>query len=401
MTRDVAVVGAGILGLATARELLRRRPGIKLVVVDKEGEVGVHQTGHNSGVIHAGIYYKPGSLKARLCVDGAARMYAFCEEHGIKADRCGKLIVALGPEELPRLDELERRGIENRVPGLRRLRAEEIAEIEPECAGVAALHSPATGIVDFAAVARALADEVRSAGGELVLGREVSELRRNGSELVLATADGELTARGAVICGGPWSDRLAVTAGADPDPRIVPFRGAYLRLKPEARSLVRGLIYPVPDPSLPFLGVHLTRHVSGDVWLGPTALLAPGRDAYRLRTVRPRDLADSLRWPGTWRMMRRFWRTGLSEMRYAASRRAFVAACARYVPALRPEHVQGGPAGVRAQAVLRDGSLADDFLFSETPGALHVRNAPSPAATSALAIAEMIADRAEAALGDG
>jgi 2-hydroxyglutarate dehydrogenase len=191
-----------------------------------------------------------------------------------------------------------------------------------------------------------------------------------------------------------------VTAGADPDPPIVPFRGAYLRLKPEARGLVRGLIYPVPDPSLPFLGVHLTRHVSGDVWLGPTALLAPGRDAYRLRTVRPRDLADSLRWPGTWRMMRRWWRTGLSEIRYAASRQAFVAACARYVPALRPEHVQGGPAGVRAQAVLRDGSLADDFLFSETPGALHVRNAPSPAATSALAIADVIADRAEAALGE-
>jgi 2-hydroxyglutarate dehydrogenase len=401
MTRDVAVVGAGILGLATARELLRRRPGMKLVVVDKEAEVGVHQTGHNSGVIHAGIYYKPGSLKARLCVDGAARMYAFCEEHGIRAERCGKLIVALGPDELPRLDELERRGIENRVPGLRRVRAEEIAEIEPECTGVAGLHSPATGIVDFAAVARALADEVRAAGGEVVLGREVSELRRNGSELVLATADGELTARGAVVCGGPWSDRLAVTAGADPDPRIVPFRGAYLRLKPEARGLVRGLIYPVPDPSLPFLGVHLTRHVSGDVWLGPTALLAPGRDAYRLRTVRPRDLADSLRWPGTWRMMRRWWRTGLSEIRYAASRRTFVAACARYVPALRPEHVQGGPAGVRAQAVLRDGSLADDFLFSETPGALHVRNAPSPAATSALAIADVIADRAEAALGEG
>jgi (S)-2-hydroxyglutarate dehydrogenase len=371
---DLAIVGAGIIGLATARELLSRRPGLRVAVVDRADEVGTGQTGNNSGVIHAGIYYKPGSLKAKLCVEGAARMYAFCEERGIAVERCGKVIVALDESELDRLDELERRGQANGVPGLRRLTAPEITELEPHCTGIAGLHSPNTGIVDFAAVARALADDVRAAGGEIMLGRPVSAVARDDGGVRLEGAD--VAARHAVFCAGGQASRLAVAAGAPEDPRIVPFRGQYLSLRPQARELVRGLIYPVPDPDLPFLGVHLTRHISGDVLLGPSAMLVGG-----------------LRWPGTWRVVRRFWRTGVQELRMAASKRAFVAACARYVPELRVGDVEGGPAGVRAQAVGRDGALVDDFIFSEAEGTLHVRNAPSPAATSSLAIADLIADR--------
>jgi (S)-2-hydroxyglutarate dehydrogenase len=379
---DLAIVGAGIIGLATARELLARRPGLRLAVVDRASEVGTGQTGHNSGVIHAGIYYKPGSLKAQLCVEGAARMYAYCEERGIAFDRCGKVIVALDESELGRLDELERRGTANQVPGLRRLRAEEITELEPHCSGIAGLHSPNTGIIDFAAVARALADDVRAAGGEVMLGRGVSAVARQDGGVRLEGAG--VAARHAVFCAGGQASRLAVAAGAPADPRIVPFKGQYLRLRAHARDLVRGLIYPVPDPDLPFLGVHLTRHISGDVLLGPSAMLIGG-----------------LRWPGTWRVARRFWRTGVQELHMAASRRAFVAACARYVPELRAADVEGGPAGVRAQAVGRDGALVDDFVLSEAAGTLHVRNAPSPAATSSLALAALIADRATAAFGLG
>jgi (S)-2-hydroxyglutarate dehydrogenase len=394
---DIAVVGAGILGLATARELLQRHPGLRVAVVDREAEVGAHQTGHNSGVVHAGIYYAPGSLKARLCVDGAARLYAFCERHGIAVERCGKVIVALDASELGRLDELERRGRANGVVGLRRLRAGEIAEVEPHCAGIAALHSPQTGIADFPAVARSLAAEVCELGGELALGRCVLDVRRANGLVALEHADGSTVARHGVFCAGAWADRLARVVGAPADPRIVPFRGQYLRLRPHARSLVRSLIYPVPDPSLPFLGVHLTRHVSGDVLLGPSALLVGARDAYRLRTVRGADLRETLAWPGTWRVVARWWRTGLGELRLAASRSAFVAACRRYVPAISADDVEDGWAGVRAQAVSRDGRLVDDFVFSEAAGTLHVRNAPSPGATSSLAIAGVIADRADAA----
>jgi L-2-hydroxyglutarate oxidase len=398
---DVAVVGAGILGLAVAREMLARRPDLRVTVLDREDRVGAHQTGHNSGVVHAGIYYAPGSLKARLCVEGARELYDFCERHAVPVERCGKVIVATTAAELPGLDELERRGRENGVPGLRRLDRDGLRELEPHVEGVAALHSPATGIVDFPAVTRALAGEVVEAGGRIALGREVLGVDARPREVVLRTAAGELVARGAVFCAGAWSDRLAVAAGAPPDPRIVPFRGAYLRLRPERRHLVRGLIYPVPDPALPFLGVHLTRHVHGDVLVGPTAFMAGARDAYRLGRVRAADLGATLAWPGTWRMARRFWRTGLTETRYAASRRAFVRAARRYVPDLRDEDVLPGPSGVRAQALGRDGRLVDDFVISHTGRALHVRNAPSPAATSARAIARLIADRAEGMSGLG
>jgi (S)-2-hydroxyglutarate dehydrogenase len=397
---DVAVVGAGILGLAAARELTRRAPDLRVAVLEKEDEVGFHQTGHSSGVIHAGIYYAPGSLKARLCTAGARELYEYCEERGIAHERCGKVIVATSDAELPTLAELERRGHANGVPGLRRLGPRELEEIEPHAQGVAALHSPNTGIADFPAVARAFADDVRGAGGTVTTGTVVHSVSDGRNEVVIRHANGETAARAALVCAGAWSDRIAVEAGAPPDPRIVPFRGAYLRLRPERRDLVRGLIYPVPDPELPFLGVHLTRHVDGDVLIGPTALLSPARDAYRLRALRGRDIRESLAWPGTWRMARRFWRTGLAEMGYAASRRSLVRAAARFVPELRLSDVTDGPAGVRAQALGRDGRLVDDFVFSRTGRTLHVRNAPSPAATSALTIAREIADQAEPLLAN-
>lgn len=397
---DLVVVGAGIVGLSVARELLRRHPRLKLVVVDKEQQVGRHQSSHNSGVIHAGIYYQPGSLKARLCVEGAAALFDYCAQKEIALERCGKVIVALRADELGRLDELERRGRANGVPGLRRLDAAGLREVEPHAAGVAALHSPNTAIVDFPAVARALADDVVAAGGRIALGCEIAAVERgSGGGVTLRDADGgTIAARRVVFCAGLWADRLARAGGADADPRIVPFRGQYLTLAPQARGLVKGLIYPVPDPALPFLGVHLTKHVSGEVWAGPSALLVGARDAYRLGRLRGADLADTLGWPGTWRVMARYWRSGLDEITLAASRKAFARACAEYVPQLRAEDLLPGQAGVRAQAVSRDGRLVDDFVFSEAPDSLHVRNAPSPAATSALAIAAMIADRAEQAL---
>lgn len=396
---DLAVVGAGIVGLAVACELRRRHPNRSLVVLEREGRVGTHQTGHNSGVVHAGIYYVPGSLKARLCVEGARRMYEYCERREIAAERCGKLIVASDRGQLAGLEELERRGRANGVRGLRRLDAAGIAELEPHARGVAALHSPDTGIVDFGAVAAALAKDLGEGGGGVATSCEVRGVAAAKGRLVLRHGRGELCARNAVFCAGLWSDRLAEIAGASRDPRIVPFRGAYLRLRAERRELVRALIYPVPDPALPFLGVHLTRHVDGSVLVGPTALLAPGRTAYRLRAGSARDLAATLAWPGTWRMARRWWRTGVDELRYAASKAALVCAAARFVPELRPQDVEPAFAGIRAQAVGRDGRLADDFAFSQTERALHVRNAPSPGATSALAIASLIADRAEQAFG--
>ncbi|MEA2396596.1 MAG: (S)-2-hydroxyglutarate dehydrogenase [Thermoleophilaceae bacterium] len=398
---DVAVVGAGIVGLATARELAERHPRLSIRVLERESEPATHQTGRNSGVVHAGIYYAPGSLKARLCVEGARLLYDHCERHGIPHERCGKVVVATEASELPALAELERRGHANRVPGLRRLDAAELTELEPHARGLAALHSPATGIVDFGAVARSLGHELAERGGDVATGCPVTGAGPAGRRLALRTPRGQVRARHAVFCAGLWADRMAVACGGPADPRIVPFRGAYLRLRPERRDLVRALIYPVPDPRLPFLGVHLSRHQSGEVLIGPTALLAPARDAYRLRTVRPRDVAATLAWPGTWRLVRRFWRTGAGELRHALSPRSLTAAAARYVPDLRPADVLAGPAGVRAQALARDGTLLDDFAFSRTERALHVRNAPSPAATSALAIARLIADRAESELGVG
>jgi 2-hydroxyglutarate dehydrogenase len=396
---DIAIVGGGILGLAVARELGKRRPGASICVLEREQQLGTHQTGHNSGVIHAGVYYVPGSLKARLCVEGAREMYEYCESHEIPSERCGKVIVATDASELERLDELERRGHANGVSGLRRIDSDEIVELEPHATGIAGLHSPGTGIADFPAVAHAYARDVTEAGGTIATGCEVKDVQVSGRSLRLTHSHGATEAGNVVFCAGAWADRLAVAAGADPDPRIVPFRGAYLRLRPERRHLVRSLIYPVPDPSLPFLGVHLTKHIDGEVLVGPTALMAAARDAYRLGTVHRRDLVETLAWPGTWKMLSRWWRTGVTEVRHAALRSAFVKAAARYVPELETADVEPSFAGVRAQALGRDGKLVDDFVFSHTERALHVRNAPSPAATSSLAIARHVSDEAERAFG--
>jgi 2-hydroxyglutarate dehydrogenase len=393
---DLAVVGGGILGLAIARELLRRRPGARLRLLEGEGRIGRHQTGHSSGVVHAGVYYEPGSLKARLCVEGARELYAYCDERGIRCERAGKLVVAVEESQLPGLDELERRGLANGVPGLRRVGAEEIAEVEPHARGAAALHSPATGLVDFLAVADSYAAEVRAAGGEIVLGARVTGVALSPGRLAIRHRGGATSAAAAVFCAGLWSDRLAVACGAPADPRIVPFRGGYLRLPPAASELVRANVYPVPDPDLPFLGAHLTRNLAGEVLVGPSALIAPARDAYRLRRIRPRDLGETLAWPGTRRLLSRHWRAGLHELRNALSRRAFVAEAARMVPALRGARAEPAPAGIRAQALGRDGRLLDDFVVHRTERAVHVRNAPSPAATSSLALARLIADELDA-----
>jgi (S)-2-hydroxyglutarate dehydrogenase len=391
---DLAVVGGGIVGLAVARELAARRPDATLTVLERDDEIGRHQTGHNSGVIHAGIYYVPGSLKAELCVAGARAMYEYCERHGIRHERCGKVIVARDASELERLDELERRGIANGVPGLRRLDRDALREIEPFCEGVAGLHSPDTGVVDFGDVARSLAEGLRESGATVATGAGVTGVEAAGGRVRLRHARGETRARFAVFCAGAWSDRLAALAGAPPDPRIVPFRGAYLRLRPERRDRVRSLIYPVPDPSLPFLGVHLSRHINGEVSLGPTALLSPARSPRKLGVVRRSDVRDTLMWPGTWRMMRQWWRTGMGELRHAVSRAELARAASTYVPGFEARDFEPWFTGIRAQALARDGKLVDDFVIHSTERALHVRNAPSPAATSSLAIARLIADRA-------
>jgi L-2-hydroxyglutarate oxidase len=394
-TSDFVVIGAGIVGLAVARELLGRHPDAGISVLEREGRLAAHQTSHSSGVIHAGIYYAPGSLKARLCVEGARLLYAYCDERGIEARRNGKLIIAASDEELPRLEELERRGHANRVPGLRRVGAGEIPQIEPHARGIAALHSPETGVVDFARVAEALAADVEAAGGAVATGDGVKRLIPTGDGITVERERGSTAAGLVVSCAGAWSDRLAVAAGAPKEPRIVPFRGSYLRLRPERRELVRASIYPVPDPELPFLGAHLTRGIDGEVLLGPSALLVGARDAYRLGRLHPRDLADNLSWPGTWRLVGRFWRTGLRELTHAASKRTFVAELRRFLPEITVGDVLPGPSGIRAQALDREGRLVDDFVVHRTERALHVRNAPSPAATSSLALARLIADEAE------
>jgi L-2-hydroxyglutarate oxidase len=392
---DVVVIGGGILGLAVARELLIRHPDAGLCVLEREDRLAAHQTSHSSGVIHAGIYYAPGSLKARLCVEGARLLYAYCDERGIEARRDGKLIVAADEGELPRLDELERRGRENQVPGLRRLGGDSISEIEPHARGIAALHSPETGVVDFAKVASSYAADVEKAGGAVITGAGVRSLTPRGERITVEHDRGTTEAGFVVSCAGAWSDRLAVAAGAPAEPRIVPFRGGYLRLRPERRDLVRASIYPAPDPDLPFLGGHLTRTIDGEVLLGPSALMVGARDAYRVGRLRARDLGSNLTWPGTWRLMGRFWRTGLTEISHAASKRSFVSELRRFVPELSVNDVLPGPSGIRAQALDRDGKLVDDFVVHRTDRALHVRNAPSPAATSSLALAKLIADEVD------
>jgi len=394
---DVAIIGAGIVGLSVARELHHQHPDISMVMLERENDVAQHQSSHNSGVIHSGIYYAPGSLKARLCTEGAKLMYAFCDEHSIPYERCGKLIVALTPSEIPGLDELERRGRENKVVGLRRLTADEIKEIEPGCRGLAALYCPGTGIVNYYQVASALASDLRDRGVEIRLNHHVRRLDRVGTRTTVSCDEVSVSAGFVIGCAGLWSDRLAQSAGAPRNPQIVPFRGVYLTLNETPNTIVRGLVYPVPDPELPFLGVHITKLINGDVVLGPTALLIPARDGYHGWMIRLRDVWDIIRWPGTWRMGRRFWRTGLNELATMLMTRRLLNAAKKYVPAIGLIGVRvGESSGVRAQALDRDGTLVDDFVVSEMPCSIHVRNAPSPGATSSLALAREIVIRVHA-----
>lgn len=388
---DVAVIGGGIVGLATARALIDRVPRARLVVVEKESKLAAHQTGHNSGVIHSGIYYKPGSFKARLCVEGARLMTAFCEQHGIRFERCGKVIVATREDELPRLQTLFERGVANGVPGLTLLDTPRLREIEPHAAGIRAIHSPNTGIVDFTEVAEALAGELRAGGVTIETGAMVKTIASRSDGFELRTPRLDIRARHLVNCTGLHSDAVARMAGAAPDVRIIPFRGEYYFLRPERRALVRGLIYPVPDPAFPFLGVHFTRTVHGEVEAGPNAVFAFAREGYSFARVNPADLAGTLAYPGFWAMVRRHWRMGSYEMYRSLSKPAFVRALQRLVPELTGADVARGGAGVRAQAVSPDGSLVDDFKIVTTPGAVHVLNAPSPAATASLAIGRHIA----------
>ena len=392
---DVVIVGAGIVGLATARELLNRHPSLRLRIVEKEAQIAAHQTGRNSGVIHSGIYYAPGSLKAQLCVEGSRAMMQYCDEHGIPYERCGKVIVATDPSELDRLQNLFERGQANGVPGLEMIGPERLHELEPFAAGIRAIYSPNTGIVDYTRVAAAYASDIREKGGEILTGHEVRSISQRGDSLTLETTGGDIATRHLITCAGLYSDRIAEMSGAPADPRIVPFRGDYYVLVPQRRELVRGLIYPVPDPALPFLGVHFTKKIDGSVWAGPNAVLAFAREGYDRLHINPRESWQTLSFAGFWRMARTYWRTGLEEMYRDFWKDAFVRALQRYVPEVRGIDLLPGPAGVRAQALASDGRLVDDFTVSQTANAIHVRNAPSPAATSSLAIARLIVDRAE------
>jgi (S)-2-hydroxyglutarate dehydrogenase len=391
---DVVVVGGGILGLATARAIAEARPELRIAILEKEPELATHQTGHNSGVLHAGLYYAPGSLKARLCREGKALIEAFAETHAIPFERCGKLVVALDESEMARFASLKERAVANGVPGLEEVGPERIREIEPAAAGIRGLWSPETGIIDFRHVALAIAEDLRAGGTEILTGRTVSRLDDRSGEAVVSTAAGDVVARIGVVCAGLHADEIAAASGGDPDPRIAPFRGDYYTLTAEARSLVRGLIYPVPDPRFPFLGVHFTKRIDGAVWAGPNAVLAFAREGYRRRDVQLRDLARTVAYPGFLRLAGRYARTGLAEMWRDWWKPAFVRELQRYVPAIRPEQFTFGPSGVRAQALARDGSLVDDFVLGGSGRILHVRNAPSPAATSSLAIGKWLATRA-------
>ena len=391
--RAVAVIGGGIVGLAVARELTRRRPGERVVVLEKEDRLAAHQTGRNSGVVHAGIYYAPGSLKATLCTRGRHLMRDYCAEHGIAYDTCGKLVVAVDAAELDRLDTLERTATANGVPGLRRLDGSGIREVEPHATGLAALHSPQTAITDYVAVAEAMAAEVRAEGGEVRLSSEVTGIvRQRGRVRVEVAGSDPFVVDRLVVCGGLHGDRLADLVEPRRDLRIVPFRGEYMRVSAAKQDLVHGMVYPVPDPRYPFLGVHLTRRVDGSLEVGPNAVLALAREGYGWGHVSPGELAATLRWPGFWRLARAHWRTGVHEVRGSLSTRAYMRLAQRYVPAIGTADVVRGGSGVRAQAVERSGALVDDFRITSSDGITLVRNAPSPAATSSLAIAEHVVD---------
>lgn len=391
---DIAIIGGGIVGLATAHEITLRYPGTPVVLLEKESALASHQTGHNSGVIHSGVYYKPGSAKARTCTRGGALLRQFCDENGVRYDECGKIIVARNAAQIPRLDELLRRGKANGVPGLALLSGEALREIEPHAAGLRALHVPNAAIIDYRKVSEALAGRIKQAGGVIKTGAAVTAVRETAGEVVLQTNSGDVRARHYIACAGLQSDRIVRLSGSRPEAQIVPFRGEYFELVPEKEYLVRGLIYPVPDPRFPFLGVHFTRVIDDGVEAGPNAVLALAREGYRKRDINLRDLAETLSYPGFWKLIGRHWRTAAGEVFRSLSKRAFAKELATLVPEIRAKDLVPAPAGVRAQALAPSGQLVDDFLIVEKERSLHICNAPSPAATASLAIAEEIVARA-------
>jgi L-2-hydroxyglutarate oxidase LhgO len=396
---NVIIVGGGVVGLGVALEITRRFPHLRLLLLEKEDRVARHQSGHNSGVIHSGVYYKPGSLKARLCVSGAAAMVEFCREHGVAHNVCGKVIVATHAEELPRLEELRQRGEANGLAGLRLIAPEELREIEPHAAGLRALLVPSTGITDYAKVSEKYAELISARGGTVLTSAAATGIRRSASEIVVETSRGAFSTISLINCAGLHSDRICRMAGDDPGVMIVPFRGEYYDLAPERASLVRALIYPVPDPRFPFLGVHFTRRISGRVDAGPNAVFALAREGYRHTDISVRDLVSSLAFPGFWRMARKNWRNGLDEFRRSLSKPAFVRALQRLLPEISEPDLVPGSSGVRAQALTPDGTLVDDFLFVPSGKILHVLNVPSPAATASLAIGKTIVETAATSLG--
>jgi L-2-hydroxyglutarate oxidase LhgO len=398
---DVVIVGGGIVGLAVALEITRRFPRLRLLLLEKEDRVGQHQSGHNSGVIHSGIYYKPGSLKARLCVEGAHAMIEFCRVHGIPHRVCGKVIVATQEEEFPRLEELRRRGEANGLTGLQSIGPDQLREIEPHANGLRALVVPSTGVTDYAAVCEKYAEIVSAQGGTILTSTAVTGLRQLTGEVVVETSGPAFSTTYLINCAGLFSDRISRMAGEKLDVVIVPFRGEYYDLIPERSSLVRALIYPVPDPRFPFLGVHFTRRINGSVDAGPNAVLAFCREGYRRSDFNLHDLASSLVFPGFWRMAAKHWRSGLDEFHRSFSKPAFVRALQRLLPEVRAEDLIPGGSGVRAQALRRDGALVDDFQFVPSGKMLHVLNVPSPAATASLVIGKAITETAVKDLGLG
>jgi len=395
----VIIIGGGVVGLAVALEITRRFPHLRLLLLEKEDRVARHQSGHNSGVIHSGVYYKPGSLKARLCVTGAAAMVEFCREHAIPHKVCGKVIVATHPDELPRLEHLRQRGEANGLTGLRLIGPEELREIEPHAIGLQALVVPSTGITDYAVVCGKYAELISARGGTVLTSAAATNIRRLSKEIVVETPRGSFSTSALINCAGLFSDRIARMAGDAPDVMIVPFRGEYYDLVPERAALVRALIYPVPDPRFPFLGVHFTRRITGRVDAGPNAVLALAREGYRHTDISPRDLATSLAFPGFWRMARQHWRNGIDEWHRSLSKPVFVRALQRLLPEITAHDLVPGGSGVRAQALKPDGALVDDFQFVPSGKVLHVLNVPSPAATASLTIAKAIVDGAAENLG--
>ena len=396
---NVIIIGGGVVGLGVALEITRRLPHLRLLLLEKEDRVARHQSGHNSGVIHSGLYYKPGSLKARLCVTGAAAMVEFCREHNLPYEVCGKVVVATEAEELPRLEELRKRGEANGLKGVRVIGPEELREIEPHAAGLKALVVPCTGITNYAVVCEKYAELISASGGTVLTSAAATGINRMPNEIVVETSRGAFSTTALINCAGLHSDRISRMAGDAPGVMIVPFRGEYYDLIPERKGLVRNLIYPVPDPRFPFLGVHFTRRITGTVDAGPNAVLALAREGYRHRDISVRDLAGSLAFPGFWRMARQHWRNGLDEFRRSLSKPVFVRALQRLLPDVRENDLVPGGSGVRAQALKPDGALVDDFQFVTSGKVLHVLNVPSPAATASLSIGKAIVDTAAADLG--